>query len=413
MRKILIVEENKMFQKIYQNLLVGRGFEVIPASSIEECDQQLQEITPDLVLVNPIISSGRGVELMERIRGPRGGFSGIPMLVISSKDELEMKQAALRLGAVEYVVKHMVQPKAVVKKIEDHLKHRPPAPKHALDPRSLKPGDILDDRYKILERLGRGGQGAVFRTYDQRLNEEIALKILILNPEIAEDAMESFLSEVRLSRKVAHPNVIRVHDIGQSGGIHYITMELVKGKDLNQYSYDHWPLSYADLIQIFIQIASALRAAHETGIIHRDVKPQNILLTCEGIVKMGDFGIASVAGALLKTTEELSFGTPDYMAPELAIIEPEMIDQRIDIYSFGVVMYEAFTGVLPYEGKTIFEVIQLHQEGKPNPPRAMNPDFPEDLEYAILKCMKRDPEDRFYDMDEVIAALKRVPIPSA
>ncbi len=407
MRTILIVEENPMFQRIYQNLLMGRSFHVLVASSVEECEEQLKETTPDLVLVNPIISSGRGIELMEKIRGPKSGHSGIPMVVISSKDDIEIKSAARRLGAVEVLVKHFAPPKVVIKKIESHLQHRPPAPKHALDPRALKSGDVLEHRYEIKELIGKGGQGAVFRALDLKLGEDVAVKILILNPEIAEELMESFLKEVRLSRKIAHHNVIRVHDLGQSGAVHYITMELIKGCDLNQYAFDHWPLGYKDLVEIFMQVTSALDSAHELGIVHRDIKPQNILMTEKGVVKVGDFGIAAASGAMLRTTEELSVGTPDYMAPEMAESDSNMADERIDIYSLGIVMYEAFTGVLPFEGKSLMEKIQLHMEGRPKPPTAINPEFPPDIEKIILKCMKREKEDRYSSMNEIYQALKQ------
>ncbi len=408
MRKILIVEENKMFQKIYQNLLMARGFEVHLASNLQESDIVLKNLTPDLVLVNPIISSGKGAELMERIRGPQRGASGIPMLVISSKDDVQMRTKALELGAVEYLVKHQAAPKIVVKKIEEILQHRPPAPKHALDPRALKIGDVLDDRYEIREQLGKGGQGAVFRAFDLRLEEEVALKILILNPEIAEELMDSFLQEVRLTRKITHPNVVRLYDVGKSGGIHYITMELIKGVDFNKFLFDHWPVSFAQLRDIFIQVASALRVAHSIGIIHRDIKPQNFLITEDETVKVADFGIASAAGAMLRTTEELSLGTPDYMAPEYSRPDFNKPDARVDIYSLGVVMYEAFTGVLPYEGETLMEKIQLHIEGNAKAPSALNPNFPMDLERVIMTAMHKDPESRFQDMDEVLASLKRI-----
>ena len=289
MRTILIIEENKMFQKMYQSLLMGRSFDILLASTLEECDMQLQKATPDLVLLNPINSRNNGVKIMERIRGPKAVKANIPMLIISPKDDMSLKKEAHRLGAVDFMIKHLAPPKVVVKRIESILEHRQPAPKHALDPRSLKVGDVLDDRYEILERVGKGGQGAVFRAHDRRLEEEIAMKILILNPELAEELLETFLREVRLSRKVAHKNVVRVHDVGQSGGIHYITMEFINGSDLNQYIYDNWGIGYEALIQLFIQVAMALNAAHQKGIVHRDVKPQNILITSDGLVKVADF----------------------------------------------------------------------------------------------------------------------------
>jgi len=408
MRTILIIEENKMFQKIYQNLLVGRSFNVLLAGSLGECDLQLQKATPDLVLVNPINSQGNGIKIMERIRGPKAAKSNVPMLVISPKDDLELKSYANQLGAVDFLIKHLAPPKTVVKRVESILEHRPPAPKHAQDPRAMKVGDILGDRYEILEPVGKGGQGAVFRAHDRRLEEEVALKILILNPELAEDLLESFLREVKLSRKVAHKNVVRVHDVGQSGGVHYITMEFVYGVDLNQFIYDHWGLGYKELTGIMMQVANALHAAHQLGIVHRDVKPQNIMISQSGQVKVADFGIAAAAGAMLKNTSELSIGTPDYMAPETAQPDCNLADPRIDVYSLGVVMYEMFTGVLPFEGKTLMEKIQLHMEGKVRPPSVMNPDFPEHLEHIILTAMKRDPSERFQDMNELMMALRRL-----
>ncbi|HPQ40166.1 MAG TPA: protein kinase [bacterium] len=408
MRSILIIEENKMFQKIYQNLLMGRSFQVYLAGSIEECENQLKKTTPDLVLVNPINSRGNGIRIMERIRGPKAVKANIPMLVISPKDDMDLKSAAMQLGAVDFLIKHLAPPKTVVKRVEHILEHRPPAPKHALDPRALKVGDVLDDRYEILERVGKGGQGAVFRAHDRRLEEEVAMKILILNPELADDLLDSFLREVKLSRKVAHRNVVRVHDVGQSGGVHYITMEFVYGADLNQYIYDNWGLGYRELTDIMIQVALALQAAHQLGIVHRDVKPQNIMITAEGLVKVADFGIAAAAGAMLKNTSELSIGTPDYMAPETAQPECDLADPRIDVYSLGVVMYEAFTGVLPFEGKTLMEKIQLHLEGNVRPPSALNPEFPRPLEHVILTAMARNPGRRFQDIGELLVALRRL-----
>jgi DNA-binding response OmpR family regulator len=408
MRTILIVEENKLFQKMYQNLLMGRSFEILLASNYDECVKQLQRATPDLVLLNPINSRNDGTRIMERIRGPRAANASIPLLIISPKDDLSLRKEAQRLGAVDFLIKHLAPPRTVIKRIESILEHRQPAPKHALDPRSLKSGDVLDDRYEILERIGKGGQGAVFRAHDRRLEEEIALKILILNPELAEELLETFLREVKLSRKVAHTNVVRVHDVGQSGGVHYITMELVKGSDLNQYIYDNWGVGYQQLRDVFIQVGQALMAAHKIGIVHRDIKPQNILVTPQGIVKVADFGIAAASGAMLKNTTELSIGTPDYMAPETAQPNCNMADPRLDVYSFGVVMYEAFTGVLPYEGKTLVEKIQLHLEGNVRAPSELNPDFPRALEHVILTAMNRWPSKRFQDMNEVLVALRRL-----
>ncbi|MCD4655628.1 response regulator, partial [bacterium] len=187
MRTILIIEENTMFQKIYQNLLMGRSFQVFLAGNLKECDIQLKKATPDLVLVNPINSNGDGIKIMERIRGPKAVKANIPMLVISPKDDVKLKGSAMELGAVDFLVKHLAPPKLVVKRVESILEHRPPAPKHALDPRALKVGDVLDDRYEILELVGKGGQGAVYRAHDRRLEEELAMKILILNPELAEE----------------------------------------------------------------------------------------------------------------------------------------------------------------------------------------------------------------------------------
>lgn len=408
MRTIVIFEENKLHQRLYQNLLMGRGYNILLVSSIEEYIMIVQRTTPDLVLVNPINSRNNGVAVMEHIRGPKASNNKIPMLVLSPKDDLKLRKIANQLGAVDFLIKHLAPPKEVVKKIDSILEARQPAPKHALDPRALKVGDVLDDRYEIMERIGKGGQGAVFRAFDRRLEEEVAVKILILNPEIAEELLETFLREVRLSRKVAHKNVVRVHDVGQSGGIHYITMEFVKGSDLNQFIYDNWGISHADLLEIFIQVAQALQAAHQIGIVHRDIKPQNILITKTGIAKVADFGIATAAGAMLKNTTELSIGTPDYMAPETTQAGCNYADPRIDIYSLGIVMYEAFTGVLPYEGKTVMEKIQLHLEGNALLPSALNPNFPRSLEHVIMTAMRRQPADRYQDMNEMILALHHV-----
>jgi WD40 repeat protein/serine/threonine protein kinase len=262
-------------------------------------------------------------------------------------------------------------------------------------------GSGVDARYETLGELGRGGMGIVYKARDRETGELIAVKVL--KPEIAADpsSIERFKSELRLARKITHKNVCRIYDFNRAGDTAYISMELVQGESLRSILNRFGTLSYRKGIEIARQICAGLREAHAEGVIHRDLKPQNIMLDTAGNAKIMDFGIARSMEAGATTT--LVVGTPGYMSPEQA--EGRAVDQRSDIYTLGLILYEMFTGTPAFAGDTPLAALIKQMREQPAPPHEPDPTIPGWLESAIVKCLERDPTKRFQSVDELQAAL--------
>ena len=228
-------------------------------------------------------------------------------------------------------------------------------------------GTSFAGRYEIIEELGTGGMGKVYRAYDTKIKVEVALKIL--KPEIAADkkTIERFSSEIRLSRDITHKNVCRMHDMNEEEGTQYITMEYVSGEDLKSFIKRVGQLPAGKVISITEQICDGLSEAHRLGVIHRDLKPQNIMIDKEGNAKIMDFGIARSLKAEGITREGAIIGTPEYMSPEQ--VEGKESDQRSDIYSLGIIMYEMVTGQVPFQGDTPFSIAMKHKTEDPLHPK--------------------------------------------
>jgi len=275
---------------------------------------------------------------------------------------------------------------------------------------TLRPGTLFANRYEVKDLLGMGGMGVVYRAFDRELQEAVAIKTL--RPEaLAGDgvALERFKQEIRLARKIAHRNVVRTYDLGEVNGMYYLTMEYVEGTSLKQLIGTRGPLPVPVTLTIGKQLCRALEVAHEQGVIHRDIKPQNIVVEPSGVLKVMDFGIARLANRSKDeglTKEGMSIGTPDYMSPEqLSGME---LDARSDLYSAGVVLFECLTRRLPFEAATTYALIAKQLEGTPPDPRALNPDVPEALAQVILKAMAKEPADRFQtaaQMHDALAAI--------
>lgn len=274
----------------------------------------------------------------------------------------------------------------------------------------LERGTVFAGRYEILGSVGKGGMGIVYRARDRQLDEVVALKLL--RPEtLADDPtlLERFKSEIRLARKVTHRNVLRTHDFGETGGVPYISMEYLEGVSLKELVKSRGALPLGVGLRIAKQIAQGLEAAHHQGVVHRDVKPQNILILPEsGEVKIMDFGIARVSemkGGGLTTTGTV-MGTPDYIPPEQAQGQPA--DFRSDLYSLGVVLFEMFAGRLPFVADSAMAVILAHVQTPPPRPRALNPRLPASLEAVILRCLAKAPAQRYPDVERLLQALGAV-----
>jgi serine/threonine protein kinase/tetratricopeptide (TPR) repeat protein len=267
----------------------------------------------------------------------------------------------------------------------------------------LATGSIFAGRYQVIEELGKGGMGKVYRVLDQKLHEEVALKLI--KPEIASDkqTLERFKNELKLARKVSQKNVGRMFDMGEETGTHYITMEYVPGEDLKSSIRRFGQLPIGKSISIAEQLCEGLSEAHGIGIVHRDLKPSNIMIDKQGNVRIMDFGIARSLKGKGITGAGVIIGTPEYMSPEQ--VEGKDIDQRSDIYSLGVILYEMLTGGAPFEGDTPLSIAYKHKNEAPQDPSKINAQIPKDLSQLILKCLEKDKEKRFQSAGEVRSVL--------
>jgi serine/threonine-protein kinase len=269
-------------------------------------------------------------------------------------------------------------------------------------------GTLFAGRYEILGTLGKGGMGTVYRALDRELDDEVAVKVL--QPEAFDEGAtvgQTLKQEIRLARKITHRNVVRTHDLGEADGLRFLTMEYVPGTTLRDILDKKGALALAPGLQIAKQLCRGLAAVHEAGIIHRDIKPPNIMVLPNGVVKLMDFGIARTAeGADPATQGGDTVGTPYYMSPEQA--RGRELDARSDIYAVGVVLYELFAGKRPIEGRDPGEVMRKHVSFEPKPITALRPDLPDLLERVLMSCLAKDPAQRPPTANDLYGALQRI-----
>jgi len=270
----------------------------------------------------------------------------------------------------------------------------------------LTTGSTFAERYKIIEELGKGGMGRVYRAVDKKLKEEVALKLI--KPEIASDkkSIDRFSNELKFARKIAHKNVGRMYELLEEKGSHFITMEYVPGQDLKGLIRQTGQLAIGTAISIAKQVCEGLAEAHRLGVVHRDLKPSNLMIDREGNARIMDFGIARSLRTKGITGAGVMIGTPEYMSPEQ--VEGKEADQRSDIYSLGVLLYEMVTGRVPFEGDTAFAVGIKHKSEIPKDPKEINSQVPDDLSRLILRCMEKDKDKRYQSAGEVHSELANI-----
>jgi len=272
---------------------------------------------------------------------------------------------------------------------------------------SLDPliGSFFDGRYKIVRKLGAGGMANVYLAEDQELGRRVAIKILNDRHANDDQFVERFRREAKNAAALSHPNIVSIYDRGEAEGTYYIAMEFLDGRSLKELIVTRGPAPVPVAVEYTRQILSALRFAHRHGIVHRDIKPHNVLVDGEGRVKVTDFGIAR-AGASQMTEAGSIVGTAQYLSPEQA--RGTNVDQRSDLYSLGVVLYELLTGAAPFSGDTPVEIAMKHLSQAPEPPSAKRPNLPHDLDLLVMRALAKDPEERYQSAEEMDGDLERI-----
>ena len=269
------------------------------------------------------------------------------------------------------------------------------------------PIEVLGERYQIGEPIGRGGMATIYRGQDMRMERVVAIKVLREVYSTDPKFVTRFQREAKAASSLQHPNIVQVYDYGQTDGNYFIVMELIEGTDLRRYLRSRGILAVDRAIIIAHDVALGLGAAHRRGIVHRDVKPQNVLVGRDGSIKLTDFGIASVykdINAERLTTTGMTLGTVQYYAPEQA--QGEIVSPAADVYALGIVMYEMLAGRTPFDGDTPVAVAMQHIQDMPTPPSYFNPDIPPALEGIIMRCLEKEPERRYRDGSTLARALE-------
>lgn len=264
-------------------------------------------------------------------------------------------------------------------------------------------GKRINGRYKIIDMIGGGGMSHVYLAHDMILNREVAIKILRYDFSNEEELHRRFQREALAATSLAHPNIVSIYDVGEDGDLHFIVMEYIEGKTLKQYIQEFSPVSPAKAIQIMKQLTSAISHAHEHQIIHRDIKPQNILMDQKGNVKITDFGIATSLSATSYTQTNSVIGTVHYLSPEQA--RGGITSHKSDIYALGIVLYELLTGELPFSGESAVSIALKHLQAETPSVRAINAAIPQSLENVVIRATAKDPNHRYLNVDEMEADL--------
>ncbi len=268
----------------------------------------------------------------------------------------------------------------------------------------IQPGTVLAGRYEIMDHIGSGGMAEVYRARCLEDDRDVAVKVLKEEYNEDESFLKRFIAEAQATKGLSHPNIVNVYDAGDDQGYHFIVMELCEGTTLKRYIRRYGRLSIRETVDYSKQIARGIQAAHSKGIVHRDIKPQNILVSDSGKIKVADFGIARAATG--DTISPGTMGSVHYLSPEQA--RGNYADGRSDIYSLGITMYEMATGKLPFDGENPVSIALMHIRGEITPPRCYFPDIPASLEKIILKCTMKRPSDRYQTIEEVLNDLDLV-----
>src|SRR5579863_3046052 len=275
-----------------------------------------------------------------------------------------------------------------------------------VDATVIAPGSDFGPRYRIESVLGQGGMGRVYKAYDKDLDRLVALKVVRPGAMAEGDALRRFKQELLLASRISHKNILRIHDMGEVAGVKFITMAFVEGQDLFHILKENPKMPLERVLSFSRQLAEALAAAHAEGVVHRDLKPQNILVNKDDQIFVSDFGLAKSfeEGAQGMTKTGAFLGTPRYMSPEQ--VEGKPVDQRSDLYAYGLILYEMLAGDVPFTGESTLKVMYQRIQETPKSPKLANPSLPNWLVRITMRCLERDPEKRYQSAYEILADLQ-------
>jgi serine/threonine protein kinase/CheY-like chemotaxis protein len=441
--RIVIADDHPIFREGLAKV-ISRDVRLQIVAQAENGDEALAQLTklrPDVAVLDLDMPERDGFSVT---RATQDAQLGIKVIILTSHNNEALFQSAIDLGVSGYVLKdgainEIVNAIRVVAggghyfspELSTYLLNRANRPSDErkrsdgkessneslqISPRKFEPGSDRISRYRILRQLGIGGMGKVYLAEDLNLGRQLAIKVL--TGELTHDSehLRRFEREARAASALNHPNILTVYEIGESDGTNFIATEFVEGESLGQ-RIKHGPMKMTDILDIGIQVASALAAAHEARIVHRDIKPDNIMVRADHLVKVLDFGLAKpvssdanqvdhegITQALLKTMPGMVLGTAEYMSPEQA--RGHEVDERTDIWSLGVVLYRMVTGKTPFNGETISDVIASILKTDPPPPVREGEPVPRELQQIISKCLRKNREDRSQHIKDLLIDMK-------
>ena len=397
---ILVVDDHPDNRELLTRRLEREGFRVLQAESGPQALAQLKGGPVSLILLDVMMPGMNGIEVLQAVRETYSS-SELPVIMVTAKAQSEDVVEALGQGANDYVTKPVDFPVALAR-IQAQLRiRRPPADDEVTDPHDLRPGLLLDGRYRLEARVGAGNFGTVYKARHLELDHTVAVKVLQTSAITDPDAIARFRREGISACRVRHPNAVGVLDFGiTSRGVAYLVMELLAGYALEEEMKGGRALPLGRALRSVAAVCEALAAAHRAGIVHRDIKPGNVFLHQAGgqeVPKVLDFGIAKIAGAAALqqrvTLEGWIVGTPVYMAPER--FGSEEVGGEADVYSAGIMLFQMLTGRLPFDADSDpMAVAMKHKHDEPPRLRALRPDAPAEVEEAILSALRKHPRQR-------------------
>jgi len=395
--KVLIADDDPVWRKLLIQNVQKWGFEVVEADDGQKAWNILQEHrAPRIAILDWQMPELDGVDICRRIRSSLN-LPFIYTIILTSRDAREDVVAGFESGADDFLVKpvDMTILRGRLSAAVRIVKTVPP-------PRQI-PG------YKLLGRLGAGAMATVYKAKQLSLNRLVAVKILPKKYSQNPEFVKRFYAEGRAAAKLNHPNIVAALDVGMHGDAHYFIMEYVEGYTVHEHLVKEGPYSEADALAIAIQVAKALNHAHKAGLIHRDVKPKNILITKDGVAKLADMGLARAVSDREAAEAEAgkAFGTPYYIAPE-QIRGKLNIDLRADIYNFGCTLFHMVTGRVPFEGPDVSSILMKHLDEPVTPPDHINPQLTAGICEIIELCMAKKARKRYASTDDLIEDLQAV-----